>query len=485
MLEQVRFYVACALLTLQYMHGRNVLHRDIKPDNLLLDASGYLRLADLGVSSAMDDEGGCYLTSGTRPFLAPEVMMTGHRHGAASDLYSLGITTFQLLVGRRPYSVSKHVLRWLVRMATTAPPAEAQDLWAARASLAALQEEMSPLPEMQIARSLASFASPLAADFVQSLLICNEQYRLGTAGGIAEVLDHPWITELDLDAIRQGIATAPLIPNTAASMAAAEARVSGMAAHPPAAPMLPDPAVLAADAAAHPLFLHGALPVPTPTVPAAVDVFATWDFWPSAASDRVAAMTTPLVDPQTAAKAKHAASASTAAAVGGSSVGQSNSHVREHVSPEASGSKRPHLLVSDSGDAVAHPDQATPHAAVTVSASDDSQRTRQHSAGQHDEGFMLMGGAHRTRRFVMPLSVDPASTLASPLPGRAPRGVGNPVSITPLPDTLASPSAVKMHDGTTPSRASSESSTRLVRVLPHQSAVQNSIKPTTSSHASS
>jgi serine/threonine protein kinase len=53
--DAIKFYMACNLLALQYLHSQSVLHRDIKPDNMLLDSEGYLKLTDLGISSRMED----------------------------------------------------------------------------------------------------------------------------------------------------------------------------------------------------------------------------------------------------------------------------------------------------------------------------------------------------------------------------------------------------------------------------------------------
>ncbi len=71
--EQTRIYVAEIILCLEYMHAAGVLHRDIKPENLLLDEKGCLKVTDLGVSCEVGADGICAATSGTRPYMAPEV----------------------------------------------------------------------------------------------------------------------------------------------------------------------------------------------------------------------------------------------------------------------------------------------------------------------------------------------------------------------------------------------------------------------------
>jgi serine/threonine protein kinase len=77
--DVARFYAASLVVCLSYMHGVGVIHRDIKPENLLLDSRGQLKVTDLGISQELVD-GVCNSTSGTRPYMAPEIFMSGHRH---------------------------------------------------------------------------------------------------------------------------------------------------------------------------------------------------------------------------------------------------------------------------------------------------------------------------------------------------------------------------------------------------------------------
>jgi eukaryotic-like serine/threonine-protein kinase len=85
-------------------HGRGIVHRDVKPANLLLDDAGNVHVADFGIASAADLDSltmtGTVL--GTAGYLAPE-QANGERATPASDRYSLGVVAFELLTGRRPF----------------------------------------------------------------------------------------------------------------------------------------------------------------------------------------------------------------------------------------------------------------------------------------------------------------------------------------------------------------------------------------------
>ncbi|CAJ0960344.1 unnamed protein product [Ranitomeya imitator] len=99
----VRFYTAEMVSGLQFLHGHKIVHRDIKPDNIMLDADGHIRIIDLGlaqdgVSSSKNISG----VTGTFHYMAPEVHRR-KRYGAAVDWWSLGIVVSRMAAGRSPF----------------------------------------------------------------------------------------------------------------------------------------------------------------------------------------------------------------------------------------------------------------------------------------------------------------------------------------------------------------------------------------------
>src|SRR5438046_6631508 len=89
---------------LDHAHGRGVVHRDVKPGNLLLDRDGNVHVADFGIASAagMDSLTATGTILGTAGYLSPE-QAQGERATPASDRYALAVVAFELLTGSRPF----------------------------------------------------------------------------------------------------------------------------------------------------------------------------------------------------------------------------------------------------------------------------------------------------------------------------------------------------------------------------------------------
>jgi len=166
-----RFVLAELVLGLEHLHASAVVYRDLKLENILLSASGHLRIADFGLSKLLAD-GGAGLTKtlcGTRHYCAPEAV-AGHAYGQSCDFWSLGVLAYELLCGQTPFAaddpndVFVHILTATVEY----PP----------------------------------HLSPAAVSLLTGLLTRPLESRLGCgAGGWADVRAHPFF-----DAVEWGLA---------------------------------------------------------------------------------------------------------------------------------------------------------------------------------------------------------------------------------------------------------------------------------------
>jgi serine/threonine protein kinase len=102
-------YIRQAALGLQHAHEAGLVHRDIKPGNLLLDRQGVIKLLDMGLARFFDDDGGVFAKTyeqgysiGTADYMAPEQTLE-YRVDVRADIYSLGGTLYYLLVGKSPF----------------------------------------------------------------------------------------------------------------------------------------------------------------------------------------------------------------------------------------------------------------------------------------------------------------------------------------------------------------------------------------------
>ncbi|XP_019165275.1 PREDICTED: serine/threonine-protein kinase tricorner [Ipomoea nil] len=210
--DEARFYVAETVLAIESIHKHNYIHRDIKPDNLLLDRYGHLRLSDFGLCKPLDcstiQEGDfsvgenpgagskgydqtaapkrtqqeklqhwqknrrtlAYSTVGTPDYIAPEVLLK-KGYGMECDWWSLGAIMYEMLVGYPPFysddpmSTCRKIVNWKSHLKF---PEEAR-------------------------------LSPEAKDLISKLL-CNVSRRIGTKGA-DEIKVHPWFEGIDWDRI--------------------------------------------------------------------------------------------------------------------------------------------------------------------------------------------------------------------------------------------------------------------------------------------
>ncbi|XP_064364220.1 cGMP-dependent protein kinase 1-like [Dromaius novaehollandiae] len=96
------FCSACVVEALEYLHGHGIIYRDLKPENLMLDLQGYVKLVDFGFAKVLERGEKTYSLCGTPEYLAPEILRQ-EGHDFAVDFWMLGILVFEMLVGRPPF----------------------------------------------------------------------------------------------------------------------------------------------------------------------------------------------------------------------------------------------------------------------------------------------------------------------------------------------------------------------------------------------
>jgi serine/threonine-protein kinase len=129
----------CAGLAAAHEHG--VLHRDLKPGNIMLDGRGRVRITDFGLAALSEDLGGEEVSAGTPAYMAPE-QLAGVEVTPRSDIYSLGLVMYEIFTGKKAYEAAS--LGELLRLRETSSPS----------SLSMLVKDIDPLTERVIQRCL-------------------------------------------------------------------------------------------------------------------------------------------------------------------------------------------------------------------------------------------------------------------------------------------------------------------------------------------
>jgi eukaryotic-like serine/threonine-protein kinase len=185
---------------LDYAHRHGVVHRDVKPGNLLRSRDGMVKLADFGIAKAAEQSDITKVGSvlGTAAYLAPE-QARGEPAGPASDMYALGVVAYQLLAGRLPYEAAS--LTDLARLQESGPPPRLDEI----------TSDVSPALAATVARALHRDPDQRYTDAGEMETALRDGLRGRAPAGASN-----WATEEDTAATRMltGTGATSAMPRT-------------------------------------------------------------------------------------------------------------------------------------------------------------------------------------------------------------------------------------------------------------------------------
>jgi cGMP-dependent protein kinase 1 len=177
--EDSKFYAACLVIILEHLHERDIVYRDLKPENVMVDEEGYPKLIDFGTAKIV--QGRTYTMIGTPHYMAPEVIL-GKGYGISADYWSLGIMIYEFACGGVPFGESEsdsYLIYEKVLEAKITYPNYAR-----------------PTTDMKI--------------LIEQLLNKNSALRSG--GSIKNLKSHLWLKDVDWDGLMEKKEKPPYVP---------------------------------------------------------------------------------------------------------------------------------------------------------------------------------------------------------------------------------------------------------------------------------
>lgn len=177
--DTAKLYSACVIEAFEHMHSINIIYRDLKPENLLIDKEGYLKVTDFGFAKDIS-EGRTWTLCGTPDYLAPEIV-GGKGHGKGVDWWTVGVFIYEMLASYAPFY------------------------------------DEDPMKTYQkIVKGQITFPSHFEREsisLITKLLQNKPSRRLGvTKGGASLIKKHPWFKAFDWEKLMKKELTAPFVP---------------------------------------------------------------------------------------------------------------------------------------------------------------------------------------------------------------------------------------------------------------------------------
>ncbi|KAI4383391.1 hypothetical protein MLD38_009233 [Melastoma candidum] len=189
--EHCQFFLYQILSGLKYLHSANVLHRDLKPGNLLINANCDLKIADFGLArttAGADEVMTEYVV--TRWYRAPELLVMHDNYGASIDIWSVGCI-FAEILGRKPIFKGTDALNQLSLIINVLGAQSEEDLeFIENPRLKRFIETLPHSPGVNFSEMFHG-ANPMAIDLLKRMLVFDPRKRIT----VAEALRHPYLKE--------------------------------------------------------------------------------------------------------------------------------------------------------------------------------------------------------------------------------------------------------------------------------------------------
>ncbi len=187
-MSAVKFYAGNVILAFKHLHDKGIAYRDLKPENLLIDHLGYIKVIDFGFAKKFpfmkngQKQDKTYTLCGTPEYLAPEIVMS-KGYDKSVDYWALGCLLYELYLSKTPFQADYTTKIFQ--------------------NIVAAEKNLSFPPKMD----------PQLVAIVKKMLTVNPAFRLGNlSGGIQDIINDPFFSTLDWNALRNRTLRSPYVP---------------------------------------------------------------------------------------------------------------------------------------------------------------------------------------------------------------------------------------------------------------------------------